>query len=160
MSTERPTRPFDLIRTHLRDIQEDLGKANAMRWKTEQQKKRTADSLKIIVDPHFILASDEEYRTGDIITSSHANLMKEWGESARKNGLRTPSAFVSGMGFALRIDTSTKYVRLDVLSHDWQELPKYAKTLIYAGYTVIDGIYKRIDEDVDYSLFWTKRNDL
>ena len=160
MSVERPIHPFDLVKTHLESINQDLGKANQMRWETETHRKRTLESLEIIIDPHFILASlDGEYRTGDIITSSHATLLKEWGESARKNGLHPPSAFVSGIGFSLKIDNSTKYVRLDVLSHDWKELPKYAKTLIAAGYTVVDGQCKRVDENVDYSLFWAQRND-
>jgi len=160
MTPERPTPPFDLLKIHLRDIEEDFGKVNQLRWEALSVRERALKSLKIVTDAHFVLASDEEYRTGDIAASSHVNLMSEWKENARKSGLHLPSIFVSGIDFRLKIDDSKKYVRLDVLTHNWKELPEYAKTLIEAGYTVVDAQYKRVDKDVDYSVWWTERNDL
>ena len=158
MTPERPTPPFDLLRIHLRDIEEDLGKVNQLRWETPSVRKKALESLKIVTDPHFVLASDLEFITGDVITSSHAILLGACAERERKNRIFS-SIFVSGIDFRLKIDDSKKYVRLDVLTHDWKELPEYAKTLIEAGYTVVDAQYRRIDKDVDYSVWWTERND-
>lgn len=160
-------RGLDLIEVHKNTINTELATLNRARQNApganifssmlaslgeETDIRKVVAKLRVVADPHFVLAShDGGYKTGGI-SATHAGLQSRWDRERISQGLSITSNpridLVSGIGFGLKMDPGPKYVRLDSDSNWWdEEVPAFAQGLIDGGYVVLDARYKHINRE-------------
>lgn len=157
----------DLIEVHKKAIDEELAALNRARQNApganifsnvlaalgeQTDVRKVVAKLSVVINPRFVLVSHSgEYKEGDI-SATHEGLQSRWDRERLGQGLGPISTgridLVSGIGFGLKMDSGTKYVRLDSDSAWWGKgVPPFAKGLIDGGYVVLDARYKRINAD-------------
>ena len=105
-------------------------------------------SLRQVDDPHLVVVvGDGTYLTGEMTRGMHVDLLKIL--NGARLATRKPlflmgtEDVVSGIGFKLKTDPSTKFVRLDRDGHELSS-KSMADVLTTAGYIILDPEYNEI----------------